>query len=130
MDYFEKGEKYHAWCLKENNQKTVSAVCLLKSENFSFICNKILTLKINILCLLVKFPVGVNMEGIRSSALTFPVNRLSEEWEICSLAPFQSESQEAEMLSPELKKLSTRINTTRSPRVISWVQLTQLVSSL
>lgn len=31
------------------------------------------------------------------------------------------------MLSPELKKLSTRITPTRSPRIISWVQLTQLV---
>lgn len=112
MDYFEKGEKYHAWCLKENNQKRQ----FLQSGNFSFICNKMLTLKINLLCLLVKFPVGVKIEGTCSPALTFPVDHLSEE-------------QEAEMLSPELKKLSTRINPTRSPRVISWVQLTQLVSS-
>lgn len=48
-----------------------------ESGNFSFIYNKILTLKINLLCLLVKFPSRVKVEGTHFSALTFLMDNLS-----------------------------------------------------
>lgn len=62
-DYLEKEEKYPAWCLKETPQKrqAVSTTCLLECWNFSFICNKILTLKTNLLHLIVKFSTWVKI---------------------------------------------------------------------
>jgi len=61
----------------KSSEERVSTVCLLESGNFSFVYNKILTLKINLLCLLVKFPIWVKIKGTHSSALTFLVDNFS-----------------------------------------------------
>lgn len=76
---FWKGRRVSCMVLKGKSSEKTDRFYRVSAEsgNFSSIHNKILTLKINLLCLLVKFPIGVKVEGTHSSALTFLMDNLS-----------------------------------------------------